>query len=1425
MSLRPWLSGFRARLNNSRKVRNGRTRPGRPVQLVQSLEERTLLTATALVIGTDLTVLTDADEAVSVRANATNGNAEVLIDGVVLASGSNVPAGSLTSLTIQTGSANNRVDLSAITAGVFTSLTSISVDTGDGDDTITGAADVSNVLSGGDGNDSITGGSAGDTLLGNDGQDTIDGGAGNDDINAGDGDDLVMARDGDDTVTGDDGDDTIFGGAGNDSVIANNGADSLFGEAGDDTLNGDGGLDSIDGGDGNDLILAGADSDTVSGGLGNDTINGQAGNDSIAGDAGDDSLLGASGKDTIDGGSGNDIVNGNSGDDSLLGNAGNDTVFGGSGADSLFGDVQASGSSLAGNDVVLGQSGNDTISGGGGSDSLNGGAGDDVVQSDDVAVVGLPVLSITDASINPEGNSGAATLLNTPLDAPTTGTSHDQVVAADFNGDGFVDLASEVSVTFNDGTGLFFQNPVAINTGATGFMDTGDVDGDGDIDIVAPTNGGDINVLLNDGAGNFSAPTTFSFNGTIFSASAVELGDFDGDGDLDAAATVGFGVGVVSILFNDGAGAFGQTLSFATNSNSGSSDVESADIDADGDLDLLVTKDFFQNDVVVLRNNGNGTFSAPVTVRVGNNPSSVVAGDLDGDGDIDIATGTRNGISVALNNGDGTFGMSSQFAGPAFFQSALDIGIADFDQDGDNDIVNIAFSSRIELYVNDGTGAFPNAFQFADPNNGFGTDLAIADFNQDGNPDVAGARGLSSTDLAVHINSGIMPTFAVVTVQLSAPSTDRVTVEFATADGLATEGNDYTGAAGTVTFLPGQTTQQVSVLITGDMVAEPTENFFVNLTNPINATIGDTQGQVAILDDDGGVPGPSLNINDVSIVEGDTGTTTATFTVSLSSAPAGPVTVDFSVQDETATSGIDFNVTTIGPLSFSPTVLTQTISVDVFGDIANEGDETFLINLLNPVGAVLNDSQGQFTINGDDSAQPLPTADDTLIGGAGNDTILGSSGDDFINGMSGDDSILAGDGNDTVLGGSGQDTIDGGAGNDSLDGQGGADVITGGDGDDEIVFEGDEDGNDTIFGGNGGDTVTVNTGVTDDTVSIGQDGFGRLTITEGTSTLVIDSSISTVNINGQAGGDTFTVGDLRGVSLTALTVDAGVGPDTIDASGMISGRVRVRLRGGDDNDTITGGVSGDSLFGDAGDDSIDGGAGNDSIQGGDGNDVINAQDGDDTADGGAGNDSITGGLGNDSLLGGLDGDTLVGNEGDDTLRGGFGNDNLNGNAGNDSLDGSFGRDSISGGSGDDVADGGRDDDLINGQGGNDTIRGDHGDDTLNGQEGNDEIVGGDGNDNIMGGAGRDGLAGNDGDDLIQGQGGADTLRGNDGNDTIRGGGSNDTLIGDQGDDTLDGDSGNDLAVTGEGADITLDVETIDESFMLTPFQLSNIDGI
>jgi hypothetical protein len=89
------------------------------------------------------------------------------------------------------------------------------------------------------------------------------------------------------------------------------------------------------------------------------------------------------------------------------------------------------------------------------------------------------------------------------------------------------------------------------------------------------------------------------------------------------------------------------------------------------------------------------------------------------------------------------------------------------------------------------------------------------------------------------------------TVTLSNASFQTVTVDYSTADGTATVANgDYAAKSGTVTFLPNQTTQQVTINVNGDTNIEPNETFFVNLTNPANAAITVPQGTATILDDD-----------------------------------------------------------------------------------------------------------------------------------------------------------------------------------------------------------------------------------------------------------------------------------------------------------------------------------------------------------------------------------------------------------------------------------------------------------------------------------------------------------------------------------------------------------------------------------------------
>lgn len=91
---------------------------------------------------------------------------------------------------------------------------------------------------------------------------------------------------------------------------------------------------------------------------------------------------------------------------------------------------------------------------------------------------------------------------------------------------------------------------------------------------------------------------------------------------------------------------------------------------------------------------------------------------------------------------------------------------------------------------------------------------------------------------------------ATFTVSLSHPSRESVSIDFAAADGTATTGTDHQTTSGTLTFAPGVTTRTVTVLVNGDTGDEFDETFFVNLTNPANATLADAQGVGTIVDDD-----------------------------------------------------------------------------------------------------------------------------------------------------------------------------------------------------------------------------------------------------------------------------------------------------------------------------------------------------------------------------------------------------------------------------------------------------------------------------------------------------------------------------------------------------------------------------------------------
>ena len=103
----------------------------------------------------------------------------------------------------------------------------------------------------------------------------------------------------------------------------------------------------------------------------------------------------------------------------------------------------------------------------------------------------------------------------------------------------------------------------------------------------------------------------------------------------------------------------------------------------------------------------------------------------------------------------------------------------------------------------------------------------------------------------VTINEGQAGTTnAVVTLTLSAPSSNTVSVTYTTANGTASAGSDFTATSGTATFGPQATSTTISVPVSGDTTVEPNETFLVNLTAPVNATIADAQATVTIANDD-----------------------------------------------------------------------------------------------------------------------------------------------------------------------------------------------------------------------------------------------------------------------------------------------------------------------------------------------------------------------------------------------------------------------------------------------------------------------------------------------------------------------------------------------------------------------------------------------
>ncbi len=323
-----------------------------------------------------------------------------------------------------------------------------------------------------------------------------------------------------------------------------------------------------------------------------------------------------------------------------------------------------------------------------------------------------------------------------------TGDLPGMVDCADFDNNGTLDLVTTIFASYSvlvlpgKGDGAFecpTELPVPEDPHALAFAD---VDGDGDQDLVAASDGDrvddgqipKVSVFLNAGDGTAAPRLEFEVGNYPH---GLAIGELNGDGTPDIV-TANYAGNSVSVLLGVGGGFFGLRHDFAAGDRPQS--VAIGDVNGDGHQDLAVANCNSTN-VSILPGNGDGTFPSKHDWEAGANPFCVVMSDLDGDGDRDLAVACKgnNSVAILLGMGDGTFASHVDYETGLEPQS---IACADLNGDGIPDLATANWNSKsASVFIGNGNGTFRARQDFE---SGWGPiSLAIADLDFDGVPDLA----------------------------------------------------------------------------------------------------------------------------------------------------------------------------------------------------------------------------------------------------------------------------------------------------------------------------------------------------------------------------------------------------------------------------------------------------------------------------------------------------------------------------------------------------------------------------------------------------------------------------------------------------------------------------------------------------------------